>query len=85
MIVLECCLDDHASGRDMRPLHGNTQPVVTGAPAPRTNQHIVLILSQEPAVDLFDLVGDIGILGSGEVVAGLDIDHINDILGDAMT
>ena len=41
MIVLQTGLDDDAGSGDMRPLDGNAQPVVAGAPAARTNEHAI--------------------------------------------
>ena len=35
-------------------------------------------------VDALDVRGDGGVVGSGEVIACLDIDNVGDILGDAV-
>ena len=80
MVVLQSCLDDDAGGRDMRPLDGDAQPVVAGAPTTWTDEHVVLVLVQELAVDLLYLVGNLRIVDSREVVVGLDINHVDDIL-----
>ena len=69
----------------MRPLDGDAQPIVTRAPAARTYEDIVLVLGQELAVNLLYLVGNGGIVGCREVIVCLDIDHIDNILGDAMS
>ena len=68
----------------MRPLYGDTQPVVAGSPTPRPNQHIVLPLIQELTVDLFYMVGYDWIIDSRKVVIGFYIDHIHYILRDTM-
>ena len=80
MVVLQSCLDDDTGCRDVRPLDGDAQPVVAGAPTSRAYQHIVLVLIQELAVDLLYLVGNLRIVDSRKVVVGLDIDHVDDIL-----
>ena len=84
MVVLQGRLDDDAGRTDMRPLHGDTQPVVTRAPASRSHEDVILVLSQEATVDLFYLVGDHRVIHGGEVITGLYIDHINDILRDTV-
>ena len=93
MVALECRLDDDAGGGDVRPLDGDAEPGVAGAPAAWADEDLVVasavavalcrhdeLTVEEAAVDLFDLTGDLGVVGSGEVLAGLDIDHVDDIL-----
>ena len=85
VVVLQTGLDDDAGGGDVGPLDGDAQPVVAGAPAARPDEHVVLVVGQEAAVNLFYLVGYLRVVGCREVVVGLDIDHVDHILGDAMT
>ena len=80
MVVLQPFLHDDTGCGDMGPFHGDTQPVVTAAPASGTDEHVVLVSIQELTVDLFYLISDIGVIGGGEVVIGLDIHYIHHIL-----
>ena len=79
MIVLQASLNNDTSGRDMGPLDGDAQPIVAGAPTSWTDEDVVLVLVQETTVNLLYLVGNGGIVGSGEVVIGLDIDNIHHV------
>ena len=69
----------------MWPLDGDAQPVVARAPAAWTDEHVVLVFVEETTVDLLYLVGNLRIVDSRKVVVGLDINHVDDILGDAVT
>ena len=85
VIVLETSLDDDAGGRDVGPLDGNAQPRVAGAPTARTNEDVVPACLKEALVDTLNVRGNGGVVGCGEVVAGLDINHIGDIFRDAVS
>ena len=85
MIVFQTRLHNDTGGRDMRPLDGDTQPIVAATPTSWTNEHIVLILVKELLIDLLDMRGNRGIIGSGEILISLDIDHIDDILRDTVS
>ena len=85
VVVLQARLHDDARCRDVRPLDGYAQPVVARPPSSRTYQHVVLVLSQEPTVDLLYLVSYPGIVGCREVVVGLHIHHVHHILRDAVS
>ena len=82
-IVLQTSLHNDFGGGDSRPLDGNAQPRVAGAPTPRSDQHIAAPLLKETAVDGFYFIGNGGIEGGGLVV-GLDIDDVLHVGDDAM-
>ena len=68
----------------MRPLHGNTQPIITGSPTARADEHVVLAFCQKLTIDLFDIFSHIGVVLSGEFFASLHIDYIHHIFRDAV-
>ena len=80
MIVLQSCLHDDTGCGDMGPFHGDAQPVVTAAPAPGTDEHVVLVGIQEFPVDLLYLVSNSGIIGCRKVIVCLDIDKSSSVL-----
>ena len=84
-VVLQSGLHDDTGGRDMRPLHGDAQPEIAGSPAPRSDKDIVLPLFQEPSVDALYLFCYRDIISRREVIVGLDIHHIGDIVADTMS
>src|SRR5574344_2819426 len=69
----------------MGPLHWYAQPIVTGTPAPRTYQSIILIVTQDFTVDGFYLISNHRVVGCCEVIIGLYIDHVHHILTDAVS
>ena len=85
VVVLQSGLHDDACCGDVRPLHGDAQPVVARTPTARADQDVVLSLIQELAVDLLYFHRYLWIVGGGEVVVGLHIHHIYHVLGDAVT
>ena len=85
VIILQTRFHNDAGSGDMRPLDRDAQPVVAASPASRPNEHIILVLIEELLVDLLDVRRDGGIVGGGEILIGLDIDHIHHILRDTMS
>ena len=85
VIVLQSRLHDDAGGRDVGPLHRDTEPGIGGAPAPWSHEHVVLVCVEELLVDALDMIGDGRIVGGGEVLVSLHIDHILHILRDAVS
>ena len=85
VIVLQRHLHDNPGCTDMRPLDGNTEIVVAGAPSAGTYQHIVLAFGKELAVDALYIVSHIIIVHRREMVVVLHIHYIHDILADTMT
>ena len=77
----------------MRPLDGDAQPVVAGAPSSRSNEHVVgtravlleVFAVQELPVDLLYLVGNLRVVGGRKVLVRLDVNYIDDILRDAVS
>ena len=84
-IVLQSLLHDDSCRRDVRPFHGDAQPVVAGAPTSGTYEDVVLATLKETTVYLLYLVGYLRIVHGGEIVAGLDIYHVKDVLGNAVS
>ena len=93
VVVLQSCLYDDACCGDVRPLHGDSQPVVAGAPSSRPYEHVVgtravllkVFAVQELPVDLLYLVSNLRIVGGRKVLVCLDVNHIDDILRDAVS
>ncbi len=83
-VVFECHLSDEFCAADMGPFHGNAQPIVTGAPTSGSDEHIPLALGKEFSIDALYLGGYHRIVGSGEIVVRLYVDHVRDLLTDAM-
>lgn len=82
-IVGKTGLNDDAGGRDVRPFHGNAQPRIARSPTAGANQHAVAVFGEKGGVDALDVVGDEGIVG-GRIAFGLDVDHIGDVVHDAV-
>ena len=88
VVVLQSGFYDDASCGDVRPFHGDAQPVVAGAPSSRPDEHVVgactvlleVFAIQELPVDLLYLVGNLWVVGSRKVLVRLDLNHIDDIL-----
>ena len=78
VVVLQTCLYNNPSSRDMRPFHGYAKPIVTTASTAWANKDVVLPFIQELAVQLFYLGCNHGVIGGGEVIVGLDVNDIYD-------
>ena len=83
-VVFESCLDNEFRGTDVRPFHRDAQPIVTRPPASWSHEHIPFSLIEETTVELLYLTSDGGVIGGREMLIGLDIHHIADLLIDAM-
>ena len=70
-IVLQRHLDNDSRRRDVRPLYGNAQPMIARPPPSWSAKNIVGTLSEELAVDEFDVFGNGGVVHRREIIVGL--------------
>ena len=64
----------------MRPLDGDAQPVVAGAPTTWADEYVVFVFIQELAINLLDFIGNLWVVDGCKVIVGLDIHHVDNVL-----